>query len=187
MRFSISKAIKSAINIMLLSNMLMALFVLRMYAQDTYPQFRDVPEHRFLVSKNTYYVNPKRTLRYYAGLFKKQNQINHFCIVGYHFSEDKRFNSPEIEEAYGFWQEENQLFLYQAMGDGTGAPADDSWKYAIHTSWDWNHDTRDDDTNLGIHAVTKAWWTSVVRDCWKHGEFYTIQPLAKSKPKPARP
>ena len=159
----------------------------RMNAQEAFPEFADIPNHHFLVSQTPAFRLPKRTLRRYIETYKKQNQINHFCIVGYHFPENPRLNSPESYDAYGFWQEKNQLFLYQASGDAAEDPEDEGWKFAIHTSWDWNHDTRDDDTNLGIHAVTKAWWTSVVRDCWKHGEFYTIQPLAKSKPKPARP
>ena len=155
---------------------------MNMQAQEPFPNFRNMPDGHVSIKGNKFFVHPERTLRYYIKGTHWQNQVNHFCMVGYHFPAVPAEEIPEDLQAYVFWQEGNRLLLYEGIEQDDPESQDDLyWKSAISNEWNWNQDTRNEDAYLGNHAVTKAWWTSVVRDCWKHGEFYTIQPLAKSK------
>ncbi|WP_454763551.1 hypothetical protein [Cupriavidus campinensis] len=157
---------------------LLAMVCFSGHARESLPSgFSETPVSRFKVSKNSYYQNPPSAMRYFLATFGKNSQRNHFCVVGYKWSDGRK-------QVWVHWQEEQTLILW----GGSRYP-----EYAYRSLVMSNRhlelatDTvpTPDDINGSTYLVTEAWWHAVANDCRRHGEKYIIKPF--KAPKPANP
>ncbi|CAG2153598.1 hypothetical protein D3C87_970900 [compost metagenome] len=146
------------------------------YAGDGLPDgFSEKPVGRFTVSKERHYRNPAGAIRHFLATFHKNDQRNHFCVVGYKWSDGRK-------QVWVHWREPQTLILW----GGSRYP-----EY-VHESLIMSNrhlelatDTvpTPNDINGSTYLVTEAWWRAVADDCRKHGEKYVIKPFKAPRPK----
>lgn len=155
---------------------LLATICLKGYAGEGLPNgFSEKPTGRFKVSQTPHYRNPPNAIRYFLAAFHKNNQRNHFCVVGYEWSNGFR-------QVWVHWREPQTLILW----GGSRYPE------SVHESLVMSNrhlDLATDtvptaaDLNGSTYLVTEAWWQAVANDCRKHGETYVIKPFKAPRPK----
>ncbi|WP_262389633.1 hypothetical protein [Cupriavidus campinensis] len=76
------------------------------YAGDGLPDgFSEKPVGRFTVSKERHYRNPAGAIRHFLATFHKNDQRNHFCVVGYKWSDGRK-------QVWVHWREPQTLILW---------------------------------------------------------------------------
>ncbi|QCP54866.1 hypothetical protein FAZ95_27565 [Trinickia violacea] len=109
-----------------------------------------------------------------VAFFKKNHQINRFCVVGYQWPDG-------YVNVWVLWREEKRLLLWDGALD-PDSRADTL--IGVHRSLKLGKDTvkTENDINGSTYLVTEQWWHAVADDCMKHGEKYVIQPFKVAEP-----
>jgi hypothetical protein len=167
--------VKRSISVVLIC----AALCLPMQAKDSYPQLGWTPDGRFHVLTHKNFVHPMRAVRYYLAYHHRSQVVNHLCFVGY--SQKSSPHSPEgTAIAYVYWKEGNRLIFWPGTMEET---PDFSLTIPAH-DLGWEKDTVErEDQVYGDHLVTRAFWKSVVADCYAHGETLTVAPAKTPAPK----
>ena len=113
-----------------------------------------------------------RAVRYYLAFHHRSQAMNHLCFVGYYQKPSP--HSPEgTAIAYVYWKEGNRLIFWPGT---TAETPDYSLTIPAH-DLGWDKDTVEREDQLyGDHLITRAFWKSVVSDCYAHGETITVAP-----------
>jgi hypothetical protein len=137
------------------------------WADDDFPTaFDPAPLSRFKPSKVLNYGKPLLPIKKLLADENKNHRTQHFCVIGYQFSNG--------QVAWVHWVEEKRLILWEQSNESS----------AIETSL--THSRRDlklnvdtvktiDDINGSSYLVTRDWWQAVAKDCAKYGEKATVK------------
>src|SRR5215469_11187896 len=144
-------------------------------AYDLPDAFDDLPEGRFVVSKNKYFGKADIPLKNRVALQEKNNQVNNFCVVGYRWKRGSM-------NVWVLWKEEATLILWD--GDRYADTRQTSLNRA-RRNLELGKDTvkTRNEINGSTYLETEQWWHAIADDCMAHGEKYTIKPFKVSKPR----
>ncbi|HOY69771.1 MAG TPA: hypothetical protein PL131_00715 [Methylotenera sp.] len=155
----------------LLSAIVLSIFTFPACAKDNFPRaFDPTPIARFKPS-NTFVYGPSKSQLHLKKLLlteHKNKRNNHFCVIGYVWSDN--------EIAWVHWVEEKRLILWEQSDDMrsfetslTNSRRD--LKLGVDTV------EKPEDINGSTYLVTREWWQAVAQDCAKHGQKITLKPF----------
>jgi hypothetical protein len=129
------------------------------------------PARRIVVVEDKFYASPELVAKTLLLDEKKNRRTNHFCLVGYAWSDGN-------EQFWVHWTEEQRLILWR----GNSNP---EWreKGLIYSYLDLKlgRDTVEKPEDIGgsNYLTTRAWWESIRKDCAAHGQKFTIKPFTE--------
>ena len=146
-------------------------------ATDAFPsEFEQKPVKRIKPDQDAYYRPyygpPELAIKKLLLFEKKNKRMNHFCVVGYVWTNDNRHNVA----VWVHWREEKRLLLWR--GNSDQEMREKGLVYAKR-NLKLGKDTveKAEDSQGSIYMVTRAWWQAVTKDCAAHGQKFTIKPF----------
>ncbi|MFP8966755.1 hypothetical protein ACKC9G_09285 [Pokkaliibacter sp. CJK22405] len=128
------------------------------------------PKNRFDTSANEYFSFPEPSIKTRISRFNKNDQTNHFCIVGYQWTNGNM-------QVWVHWQEQLEIILWQG-GDDEETQVDSMALARKELVLGRDTVKSEDDINGSTYLITEAAWHGIVDDCEKNGEKYTIPPFS---------
>lgn len=136
------------------------------------------PDEHFIVSKQKGYENYYLSLKDLIWTRKQKDKKNHFCMIGYKWSDDK-----EEEEAIIFWQEMNSLHRWKPKTESRRDIISQLYSIRFADSFfiDELNDVPLSPTYLGSPALMLDDAKRIIKDCNDNGEIITVEPIKISE------
>lgn len=133
------------------------------------------PDKHFIVSKTKGYEKYYSSLKDIVWIEKQKDKTNHFCMIGYKWSDD-------TEEAIIFWKEMNSLHRWQPK---TFHQDDISQLYSLRTAKFYYIHSLDNiplsTSYLGSPTLILDDARRIIEDCHSYGEIITVEPIKISE------
>jgi len=127
---------------------------------------------RFDIVTDEHFSAPEMELRYLLVQRERNQQANHFCLVGYQWPDGTR-------RAAVHWQEGQEILRWEGKSEW----ADGSFKYADSLFFSKSVDLKEGlvDSTEGIGGSTfletRVAAEGTIKDCQAHGQKYVIEPF----------
>ncbi|WP_133251259.1 hypothetical protein [Pokkaliibacter plantistimulans] len=130
------------------------------------------PTSRFDTSANSYFSFPEPSIQARIARSGKNDQINHFCIVGYQWGNGNM-------QVWVHWQEQKEIILWQGGDDEETQIASMA---LARKELVLGRDTvkSEEEINGSSYLITESAWHDIVNDCAKNGRQFTIDPFVSN-------
>ncbi|MGB4811254.1 MAG: hypothetical protein WBP13_02055 [Methylophilaceae bacterium] len=152
----------------ILIGLTLPLLALWVNAAEIFPaEFDPTPVAHFNLTKTPAYAQMLDPIKALVFFEKKKHLVNHFCIVGYTWANQRN-------TAWVHWTEEKRLILWEPSED-----KDFNEASLMHSRRDLSFKKDTVKTAKAIqgstYLVTRAWWQAVAVDCANHGQKIKVK------------